>query len=92
MRRTGKTTRLIDAAVQTLFTTGFIYIPTKSQLLNKVNPLKRIMRVKNINDSQVFYDLDEQNHFYKCLKRRLYTEHHGSFEEKDNMFIVEIKR
>lgn len=70
------------------FKTGFIYIPTKSQILDKQVPLKRILRVKNINDSQVFFDLDEQNHFYRCLKRRLSIEHNGSFEEKNNMFIV----
>lgn len=94
MRRTGKTTRLVDKAIQKLFTSGLIYVPTKTEYFSKVEPLDRVLRTKGIDESQVFVDYDiskyndAQRHFEIMLDRRLCLEHAGSYERNRGIYTL----
>jgi len=92
MRRTGKTTRLIDEAVQMLFNDGEITVLNNYQLFDKAEKWKRGFKDEQINarlrliDPDARKDNKAQFYFYEALKRRLYTEHYGAFEEAGNTF------
>lgn len=85
MRRDGKTTRLIDAAVQALFADGEIYI-----LTNKgVDAVDDGGRIRGLPEATPFFvDPDysqgnmAQRDFYNRLVSRLSNEHRGQFETK----------
>ncbi len=96
MRRTGKTTRLIDGAVQALFDNGKIIVPTRNQVFDSYDKWKRGLSSEQINDL-AFIDPDisdaneAQSFFLKSLRRRLNIEHPGAFEEKGNVFRLKRK-
>lgn len=81
----GKTTRLIDAAIQELFTNGKICIPFNDQLSHE--------KLRGF-DAQVFIDVDAsvdkmaQQHFRDKLILRLSNEHDGYFRIRDNMIFA----
>ena len=84
MRQTGKTTRLVDYAVQYLFTHGHIRVLTNSEIYNP-NFMKGF-RPEQVDMFLKFIDPDSmpenkaQHYFIEALDRRLATEHGGSTE------------
>lgn len=84
MRQSGKTTRLVDAAVQYLFKHGSIRILTNSEIYNP-NAMKGF-RPEQVDMFLKFIDPDTrpdnraQLYFIEALDRRLATEHGGSTE------------
>lgn len=83
MRRTGKTTRLIDLAIQTLFTEGEIYIFSANELSKFGYPDKIRGFDKDIDKVFRFIDYDfkfnkisnAQDNFKDRFIRRLHIEH-----------------
>ena len=73
-RRTGKTTRLVDKAIQRIFTVGYLMIPKEPF---KINPL--VGRGTTIQDSKEFVDNEGnsrcQKHLIDTIKKRLELEH-----------------
>lgn len=67
MRKTGKTTRLVDKAIQSLFTNGEICIPNS----------KDSARLIEVN-GEVFTDGSQRN-FREIVINRLLLEHKGQF-------------
>lgn len=75
MRKSGKTTLIIDSAIQKLFSEGVIYVPTKHELINGSK--------SNYNFIKWIIDPDwnlgsAQNDLLRRLTNRLNTEHPGS--------------
>jgi len=88
MRRSGKTTRLIDDAIQYLFTNKTLFIETSSGLSRGESSKMPNMDVKfdNVGDSKFFL---AQKYFIQRLLERLNNEHQHCFEvEKTTDFIV----
>lgn len=82
MRQSGKTTRLVDAAVQYLFEHGSIRILQNSEIYNPYfmrgyKPEQVDMFLKFI-DPDARPDNGAQRYFIEALTRRLATEHGGS--------------
>ena len=77
MRHTGKTTRLVDEAVQYLFEHGSIRILTNSGIYNPI--FMRGFRPEQVDMFLKFIDQDSrpdnnvQDHFIEMLNRRLTT-------------------
>lgn len=73
-RRTGKTTRLVDKAIQRVFSVGYLMIP-KEPL--KINPLRGLGTT--IQDPKEFVDNEGSSRCQKYLadtiKKRLEAEH-----------------
>lgn len=96
MRRSGKTTRMIDAAIQELFTTGQVYIPSGARLkvlLDKHGErgyeAEEYNRMIRYNDMDGFDSSKIQDYFCKRFKDRLFFEHGSSkFEVKGFNFKV----
>lgn len=80
MRKSGKTTRTIDSAIQHLFEFGKIYIPTDN-LFMEHEGFEKVFRGTGAKESDVFYDIDwrpnnsAQKHFITRLSIRLSNEH-----------------
>lgn len=96
MRQTGKTTRLVDAAVQYLFEHGSIRILTNSEIYNPnfirgFRPEQVDMFLKFI-DPDARPDNKAQYHFIDMLNRRLATEHGGSTERINNTEFRVVKQ
>ena len=93
MRRSGETTRLIDIAVQMLFTDGEITIPTATDLYFN-DGWRRGLSAEQIQKRMILIDPDSyrtnraQEFFFRSLTRRLNTEHYGMFEQHGNTFRV----
>ena len=89
MRRTGKTTRLIDQAIQSLFNNGQLYLLRKHAVGNFRNIIK--------NGSTLFVDPDHkmsnmaQNEFVYRVMKRLEFEHTQSCTMKMNKDYIHIK-
>lgn len=84
MRQSGKTTRLVDKAVQYLFTYGYIRVLMNHEIHNEnfmrgFKPEQIDMFLKFI-DSDSTPDNKAQHYFIETLNRRLATEHGGSTE------------
>ena len=84
MRRTGKTTLLIDEAIQELFTKGEVYIPNSQQALKLVyskdgrrgkTSEKFSQMVKFIDHDFCKEHHDVQDFFADRFRARLFTEH-----------------
>ena len=85
MRQSGKTTRLVDDAVQYLFIHGHIRVLRNPEIYNpdfmrgfrpeQVDMFLRFIYPDSRPDNQA------QHHFIKMLERRLMTEHLGSVEQ-----------
>ena len=79
MRRSGKTTRLIDEAVQHLFEHGYIRILMNSEIYRE--EFYRRFKPEQINNFKKFIDPDSlpgnraQIHFLEALSHRLAYEH-----------------
>lgn len=84
MRQSGKTTRLVDYAIQYLFKYGSIRILTNSEIYNP--NFMRGFRPEQVDMFLRFIDPDStpdnkaQHYFIETLNRRLATEHGGSTE------------
>jgi len=96
MRQTGKTTRLVDEAVQYLFEHGSIRILTNSEIYNP--NFMRGFRPEQVDTFLKFIDQDSrpdnkaQYNFIDMLNRRLATEHSGSVERINNTEFKVIKQ
>jgi hypothetical protein len=79
MRGTGKTTRLIDEAVQHLFEHGYIRIVMNSEIYRedfyRGFTSKQIEHFKKFIDPDACPDNRAQLHFVEALAARLYYEH-----------------
>ena len=93
MRRSGKTTRMIDEAVQYLFEKGELYLFKKCGFKNAVRTLT--------NHQKLFVDPDhkmsnqaQQDFIYRVMKR-LEVEHNGSHKiktmSKDYIHVTIVK-
>lgn len=84
MRQSGKTTRLVDAAVQYLFEHGYIKILTNFEIFNQ--KFMRGYRPEQVDMFLRFIDPDTrpdnraQQYFIEALDRRLASEHGGITE------------
>jgi hypothetical protein len=86
MRRSGRTTRLVDAAIQTLFTEGEIYIPFSRWVEDKVGRLgyspeelqKRDRFIDWIEGGEMHNNT--QIYLRNKILDRLHLEHNGQFE------------
>lgn len=91
MRRTGKTTRKIDEAIQELFKHGRIIVPNPQEADS--NLFNNMVSVK-YSDVPVFIDEDHQKgnmaqeYFKDKLLSRLHAEHNGYFDVKHNYLII----
>ena len=84
MRRSGKTTRLIDKAVQHLFEHGYIRIVMNSNIYREdfyrgFTP-KQIEHFKKFIDPDACPDNKAQLHFVEALSARLAYEHGNTVE------------
>lgn len=103
MRRDGKTTRLIDAAIQELFTKGSVYIPdgAKAVRLHGKDGGSGIdefvyQRMTKYTDYDFWDDNGKvlpkvQDHFARRFKIRLNSEH-GFVKISSDGFIYEVVR
>jgi len=101
MRRDGKTTRLIDAAIQELFTKGDVYIPdgAKAVRLHGKDGGRGFdelvyQRMTKFTDYDFWDDFGKvvpkfQDNFASRFKRRLYTEH-GFVKIDTDGFIYKV--
>lgn len=80
-RRTGATTRLIDKAVQLLFTHGEIRILSREEIMGMKNALRgREPRVNEVSKMLIDPDWETrraQENFSIRVRRRLQVEHEG---------------
>lgn len=86
-RRSGKTTRTIDDAIQKLFTNSEIWIPSKTVILefNNQNSQKKNQEIKDFSKFSIIDDDWELDSFVQIglIKRiinRLENEHSGNFK------------
>jgi hypothetical protein len=87
MRRSGKTTRLIDEAVQALFNEGEIIIPDGRWINDEHKRGFSIQQIDKINrfiDDVYSPNGESQERFKRLLIRRLSIEHQDAFEVKGN--------
>ena len=98
-RRIGKTTRLIDEAVQELFNNGVVWIPTSKEaelLLGEdgkrgINDLVWSNKIKFIDPDHKSGNKVQDN-FRERFKKRLYSEHIGCFMDNGygTKFVIKI--
>lgn len=101
MRRNGKTTRLIDLAIQELFTKGSVYVPsgTRAVRLHGKDGGRGLdeyeyQRMVKYTDYDFWDDFGKvlprvQDNFKERFERRLYSEHNG-INIKTDGFIYEV--
>lgn len=88
MRRAGQTTILVDEAIQTLFITGLIYIPSPETIKNGFRKLRgtKIHPSRKQEINSIFIDgqgtFREQEHFVMVLCKRLNFEHNLYVDSK----------
>ena len=84
MRQTGKTTRLVDYAVQYLFSHGHIRVLSNHEIYNpnfmKGFKLEQVDMFLKFIDPDSTPDNAAQRYFIETLNRRLANEHGGSTE------------
>ncbi len=93
MRRSGKTTRLVDEAIQQLFEVGNLYLPTSNDIQTGFG--KYLYDPDLVKLMQKFIDPDfrpgnqAQLDFIERVNKRLESEHYGVFERvSQNHFII----
>jgi hypothetical protein len=88
MRRDGKTTKLIDKAIQTLFTEGKICVPSTDNVIT----VRKIVKgtVATFIDPDHNENNSAQDDFLHRLKRRLSIEHYNCFLIKDSIITTLI--
>lgn len=81
MRATGKTTLLIDRAIQELFTKGEIWVPRKHQIKERWRGYseEHIKRMTEFVDPDHEPGNECQAYFITRLQNRLFNEHSGRF-------------
>ena len=93
MRCSGQTTRLIDEAIQYLFTNGKIYL-LKKTALNKANYFLPEKEKLFVDPDHRMSNQAQQNFIYRVMKR-LESEHYGSHKiktiSKDYIHVIAIK-
>lgn len=83
MRKTGKTTLLIDAAIQELFTKGEVYIPNAQEAVKlRSKDGRRGMTEEKFQQRTKFIESDfskefpgSQDYFVERFRQRLFSEH-----------------
>lgn len=89
MRRSGKTTRDIDQAVQDLFNKGSVYVPTKTEINQSTESYNRKLPENSVMDTQWLLGMAQED-FFSRLVKRLSIEHNGNFEVKGR--IITFKK
>lgn len=95
-RRTGKTTRLVDKAIQLLFDKGEIMILTNHEIFDREKQWKRGLKKEQIEIAEQLIDRDvekgnkAQEHFFLVLSNRLLHEHYGSYIQLNRKFKVKL--
>jgi len=96
MRRSGKTTRMIDAAIQELFTTGTVYVPSgaEAKTLRKEHGYRGYTNMEYMSMTK-FIDMEDgdgvkvQDYFSDKFRKRLYSEHNRTyFVEKGSKYMT----
>lgn len=88
LRRSGKTTRTIDQAIQALFKYGIIYVPLNTEKLHG------ILAIGDFGPEQIIIDQDAhisnrvQEHLLNSIFRRLQIEHQDQFRVTEVELIV----
>lgn len=84
-RRSGKTTRAVDKAIQTLFKEGKILIPYSPHTEDRLSAFQRgtNSEISIVRDPD-WSKGETQKDFMGILRRRLRAEHHGKYEEEIN--------
>lgn len=90
MRRSGKTTRLIDKAIQTLFESGMIFIPTWYSM-NQYKRGKRAIKIPTFIDVDAHYANFAQENFSNRLLKRLEYEHTDTYTLNGDQSGIIIK-
>lgn len=82
MRRSGKTTRAIDTAVQKLFELGKIYVPTLNILNSSEKDIQKICDFVQLDPN---IEIGHAQRFFRdTLLWRLHTEHKGQVTLEGN--------
>ncbi|MBB1150266.1 hypothetical protein H4K35_09010 [Myroides sp. NP-2] len=90
MRRSGRTTRIVDEAIQQLFTKGSIYVPTKTHLEENLKDTRSVKKNMNyIVDPDWDKGYAQRDLFSRILKR-LELEH--NFKANDSILQVDLGR
>ena len=94
-RRTGKTTRMVDQAIQELFRYGRIRIPNQSDILNSVHITNMAPQYTYvIIDPDYIEDTHIQQDLFKKIVKRLDNEHkvNLSVDFKNNIITLNETR
>lgn len=86
-RRSGKTTRTIDHAIQVLFTKGKIYIPSRQELKDDIeeNSEGKINKLMDFVIADYDWHMGRaQDDMKKGLIKRLQSEHNSQFVVRGN--------
>lgn len=85
MRQTGKTTRLIDLAIQTLFKEGTLEVLHNGKIWDfewqKGRSVDQQQKIATFIDPDAKQNNKAQEHFMMRLRQRLRMEHSGYYEE-----------
>lgn len=91
MRRSGRTTRTVDEAIQTLFTKGSILIPYSSitELQRSTSRVSGVLQIPIIVDPD-YFQADVQRDIQQLILNRLKSEHPGyySVDVTDKKYII----
>jgi hypothetical protein len=94
MRASGQTTRLIDEAIQYLFTKGQVYL-LKKTALSKANYFLPQKEKLFVDPDHRGNNMAQNNFIYRVLKR-LESEHYGSHKiktiSKDYIHVIAINQ
>lgn len=94
MRRSGKTTKVVDLAIKLLFENGEISILNDTQVFDESEQWRRglnldqVERMYMLTDPDVFKGGNVQAHLLHCIRRRLNSEHRGQVINSGYKFIV----
>ena len=97
MRRSGRTTRLVDQAVQILFTEGEIFIPMGSWIERMAENMVTLSKEEFVKSCRFIDWVGEstssmtQLHLAKTIQRRLDLEHQYQYEATKSLKGIWIK-
>lgn len=97
MRRTGKTTRLVNSAVEMLFTNGKITFLTNRQIFDRGEEWKLGLRKHEIEMRETFIDYDAhkdnnaQREFIERFERRISIENNSQITRRGNTYFANKK-
>ena len=87
MRRSGKTTRTVDGAIQELFTRGWIRIPLRPS--EGFNP-DEVIEDPSAIELPMSYSIIQRDLFQRVI-RRLESEHYGQYEVNKSAGRIKLK-